>query len=194
MAAGIGERIKILRQKRQFTLAKLAEKSDLSASHLSQIERGKTSPSLMTLNSIAQALDVNLRYLFESEQDQIYITRTDSVVGGAKSSFSMLPLTKGGSGWDLQVYRLNLSPDTAPLNLEPYSGETLLFVLEGTLRLTIDGEQLELQAGDSLHSDARQAHGLRCGSHQSCVAIWCNSPHREDIAIIEGGDKAAVIS
>ncbi|MFN8455902.1 MAG: helix-turn-helix transcriptional regulator [Anaerolineae bacterium] len=72
MTEGIGERLKFLRQKRQFTLAQLAEKSDLSASHLSQIERGKTSPSLMTLNSIAQALEVNLRYLFESEQDQVY--------------------------------------------------------------------------------------------------------------------------
>lgn len=194
MTEGIGERIKILRQKRRLTLAELAEKSNLSASHLSQIERNKTSPSLMSLNSIAQALEVNLRHLFESEQDQVYVTHTSPTPGETNSSFSLLPLTKLGSGWDLQVYRLNLSPDTAPLNLEPYSGETFVFVLQGTLQLTIDGEQFELQAGDSLHSDARQVHCLDCAGNHPCVAIWCNSPVRDDITIIEGGDKPAVIS
>lgn len=185
MTEGIGERIKALRQKRQFTLAKLAEKSDLSASHLSQIERNKTSPSLMTLNSIAEALEVNLRDLFESEQDQMYVTHTSPVLQDSSSSLSMLPLTRSGSGWDLQVYRLSLSPEAALLNFEPYSGEILVFVLQGTLQITIDGEQFELQTGDSLHSDARQSHCLGCAGDQLCVVMWCNSPLREDLATIE---------
>jgi quercetin dioxygenase-like cupin family protein/DNA-binding XRE family transcriptional regulator len=184
---GIGERIKLLRQKRQFTLAKLAEKSNLSASHLSQIERKKTSPSLITLNSIAQALDVNLRDLFESDQDQVYVTHTNPALVDNGSSLPMWPLTKHSSGWDLQVYRLSLSPDAAPLNFESYSGEILLLVLEGSLQITIDGEQFELQAGDSLHADARQPHRLGCTGDQLCTVIWCNSPPREDIAIRERG-------
>jgi DNA-binding XRE family transcriptional regulator len=134
---GIGERIKLLRQKRQFTLAKLAEKSNLSASHLSQIERKKTSPSLITLNSIAQALEVNLRDLFESDQDQVYVTHTNPVLADNGSSLPRWSLTRGGNGWDLQVYRLSLSPEAIPLDFESYSGEILLFVLEGTLQVTI---------------------------------------------------------
>ncbi len=181
MTEGIGERIKFLRQKRQFTLAKLAEKSDLSASHLSQIERGKTSPSLMTLNSIAQAMEINLRDLFESEQDQIYVTHAGPASRESDNSFSTLPLTKEGSGWDLQVSQLSLWPDNDPMDLEPYPGEVLVFVLEGTLRITIEDEPFELQAGDSLHSDARQSHRLYCAGDQPCVVVWCNSPPREDI-------------
>jgi transcriptional regulator with XRE-family HTH domain len=185
---GIGERIKILRQKRQFTLAKLAEKSNLSASHLSQIERKKTSPSLMTLNSIAQALEVNLRDLFESDQDQVHVTHTNPVPADNGSSPPMWLLTREGSGWDLQVYRLSLSPEATPLDFEPYSGEILLFVLEGTLQITINGEQFELQAGDSLHADARQPHRLGCSGDHLCTMIWCNSPPREDRFSVRGGD------
>ena len=187
MTETIGERIKLLRQKRQFTLAKLAEKSNLSASHVSQIERNKTSPSLMTLNSIAQALEVNLRDLFESEQDQVYVTHSNPAWAGRATSLPMWPLTRQGNGWDLQVYRLSLSPEANPLDFEPYSGEILLFVLAGTLQITIDGEQFELQTGDSLHSDARQPHRLGCAGDQQCVVIGCNSPPREDIAILERG-------
>ncbi len=185
MPEGIGERIKFLRQKRQFTLARLAEKSDLSASHLSQIERGKTSPSLMTLNSIAQALEINLRDLFESEQDQIYLNRTFPAPKAEETPFSMLPLTRQGSGWDLQVSWLSLGPGQTPVDLEPYPGEFLVFVLEGTLRLRIEGEDFALQAGDSLHSDARQQHRLCCAGRQPCQVIWCNSPPREDITAVE---------
>lgn len=183
MTADIGERIKLLRQKRQFTLAKLAEKSSLSASHLSQIERNKTSPSLMTLNSIAQALDVNLRDLFESEQDQVYIAHTKSAWVESDVTPPIWPLTQQGNGWDLQVHRLSLAPDAAPLDFEPYPGEILLFVLQGTLAIKIDGEPFELQAGDSLHTDARQPHRLVCAGNQPCVVICCNSPPREDIII-----------
>ena len=185
MTEGIGERIKFLRQQRQLTLAKLAEKANLSASHLSQIERNKTSPSLMTLNSIAQGLEVNLRDLFESEQDQVYITRANPALTIDDDSLPLLPLTRRGSGWDLQVDRLSLLPGASPLDFEPYPGEILLFVLAGTLQVTIDGEQFELQAGDSLHSDARQPHRLVCVGDQPCRLIRCNSPAREDLAVLE---------
>lgn len=184
MTEGIGERIKFLRQQRQFTLAKLAEKSNLSASHLSQIERDKTSPSLMTLNSIAQGLEVNLRDLFESEQDQVYVNRANPTQTSGDSYSSLQRLTRRGSGWDLQVDRLSLSPDSTSLNFEAYSGEILLFVLEGSLRITIDGEPFELQAGDSLHSDARQLHQLDCAGDLPCVVICCNSPARNDNEIL----------
>ena len=33
-----------------------------------------------------------------------------------------------------------------------------------------------------------------CAGDQLCVVIWCSSPLREDLAIIEGGDKTPVIS
>ncbi|MBI1878788.1 MAG: helix-turn-helix transcriptional regulator [Chloroflexi bacterium] len=181
MVESIGERIKALRQKRQFTLAKLAEQANLSASHLSQVERDKASPSLMTLNSIAQALEVNLRDLFESEADQVHITRATHT---PESENGPLPvgwarLTSRDNGWDLQVHRLTLPASAPPLDFEPYSGEILAFVVEGVLAISIDGERFELQAGDSLHSDARQPHSLGCAGDQPCVILWCNSPPRE---------------
>lgn len=178
MGESIGERIKTLRQHRKLTLADVAAMASLSASHLSQIERDKTTPSLTTLTSIAKVLAVNLRDLFESEENQVYITRAtyrpengDVVLGVRRPR-----LTSPESGWDLAVHRLTLYPGAPSVEFEPYLGEVFGFVLEGTLLLMVGDEQFELLAGDSIHYDANQPYCLRCGGDIPCTVIWCASP------------------
>ncbi|NCC62412.1 MAG: XRE family transcriptional regulator, partial [Verrucomicrobiae bacterium] len=50
----IGERIKRKRELRNLNLGELAEKVGISASALSQIEKSKSFPSIITLKSIAK--------------------------------------------------------------------------------------------------------------------------------------------
>jgi transcriptional regulator with XRE-family HTH domain len=178
----IGKRIKALRRQRNLTLAGLAEQSNLSASHLSQVERDKTTPSLMTLSSIAQALDVSLRDLFDSEDNQLHLTRAtgaEPLPGPVALAWSQL--TSPATGRDLEVHRLTLPPGAPWLEFEPYSGEIVGFVLSGTLALRIDDDPVELAAGDSIHCDARQAHRIRCGGETPCTVVWCTSPPRPDM-------------
>jgi len=181
----IGERLKTLRQEQELTLAQLAEKSNLSASHLSQVERDKSTPSLMTLASIAQALDINLRDLFESQGDQIHISRvTDGLEKISDTSPLMRQqLTSPNSGWNLGVDKLTLHPEAPCLEFEPYAGEVLGFVLDGLLVIVIDDKRFELKAGDSIHYDANQPYRLCCGADSPCIVIWCNSPPRNDAAM-----------
>lgn len=54
------ERLKELRSDRQLTLKELAERSGLSVSYLSDIERGRTVPTLATLEAISNALTVTV--------------------------------------------------------------------------------------------------------------------------------------
>ncbi|MDD4568636.1 MAG: helix-turn-helix transcriptional regulator, partial [Tepidanaerobacteraceae bacterium] len=55
---GLGEKLALLRQEKNFSLSALAEKVGISASYLCQIENGKVMPALSTLKNIAKALDV----------------------------------------------------------------------------------------------------------------------------------------
>jgi DNA-binding NtrC family response regulator len=59
----IGPKIKELRKKNKISLDVLAEKTNLSKSFLSEVERKKKFPRLSTLQSIARNLGVNV-YLF----------------------------------------------------------------------------------------------------------------------------------
>lgn len=53
----LGERIRTRRKELGITIEQLAEKIDIGYNHLSNIERGKKTPSLETLIKIVNALD-----------------------------------------------------------------------------------------------------------------------------------------
>jgi transcriptional regulator with XRE-family HTH domain len=68
----IGGKIRTLRAERQITLPDLADKAKLSKGLLSKIENSEDSnPSLDTLFKIAEALDVTLSELLETEKVQL---------------------------------------------------------------------------------------------------------------------------
>lgn len=55
----IGENIKNLRIKRKFTQTELAEKIGISRSYLSDVENNRNSPSMKTVESLAEKLGVS---------------------------------------------------------------------------------------------------------------------------------------
>jgi transcriptional regulator with XRE-family HTH domain/mannose-6-phosphate isomerase-like protein (cupin superfamily) len=70
----IGEKLRAVRQERKMSLRDLAEKAEVSASMLSQIETGKVFPSVRSLYSIADALQVSVDYFFpDQEQNKVTI-------------------------------------------------------------------------------------------------------------------------
>lgn len=58
---GIGEKIKCERLKKSLKQYELAEKANISNTYLSDIEVGRTFPSLKTLDKIAKALQVDIK-------------------------------------------------------------------------------------------------------------------------------------
>jgi transcriptional regulator with XRE-family HTH domain len=63
----VGERIRKLRKNRGMSLGALAEKSTLSKSYLSELERKKKSPGIDTLMSISQELNVSVYFFFKDK-------------------------------------------------------------------------------------------------------------------------------
>jgi transcriptional regulator with XRE-family HTH domain len=60
----LGEKVKFYRKLAGFTQEKLAEKAEIAASYLSDIERGRENVSIDTLARIAKALSVKFEDLF----------------------------------------------------------------------------------------------------------------------------------
>ena len=63
-ARAIGEKLRAVRRKQKMSLRELANKAEISASMLSQIETGKAYPSVRSIYSIAEALAVPVDYFF----------------------------------------------------------------------------------------------------------------------------------
>lgn len=67
----IGPYIRELRMERALTLDELANRIGISASHLSRIERGLTSPSFRTVAGLARELGVTGEELVQEQRKQV---------------------------------------------------------------------------------------------------------------------------
>jgi transcriptional regulator with XRE-family HTH domain len=173
MAKSIGTRIKSLRIERGLTLAGLGEKSTLSTSYLSQIERDKSMPSIGTLAVIAQVLDVAPRFFFENETELVFMV--DSNVDAPGEQAAGRPrhrrLSPGADGNKLGVSRVSVEPLGSSGPLPTFAGEELLFVLDGRLEIVVGGESHSLGEGDSIHYDTEMPHCWTNRSEGSCTML-----------------------
>jgi len=64
----VGENIKFLRKKAEFTQQELAKRANISRSYLADIERDRYNPSVDTIKAIAKALNVPVSSIVEERQ------------------------------------------------------------------------------------------------------------------------------
>ena len=69
----VGEKIKLLREKKKLSLPDLAQKSGFSSAILSQIENHMISPPLGTIIKLAKALEVEPGYFFKEKPKSPYV-------------------------------------------------------------------------------------------------------------------------
>ena len=98
-ARAIGEKLRAVRQERQMSLRELANKAEVSASMLSQIETGKVFPSVRSLYSIANALAVSVDYFFPEQNDgQVAPEGAEMIALGAMTASEMRDAKLNGTG------------------------------------------------------------------------------------------------
>jgi transcriptional regulator with XRE-family HTH domain/mannose-6-phosphate isomerase-like protein (cupin superfamily) len=193
----LGKRLKALRSKKGHTLAQLGEQLDVSASYLSQVERGLTMPSLPRLAAIARALDVELVHFFEEDGASPCVVRAND---GRRlmdtTVLSMESLSADPAGKAMQPYAIICQPGTSGEALPTGPGEESGFVLKGQLTITVGEETFILNAGDSIHYQRLQSHSWRNDGDQECVVIWVALPPIPEtelerwLKLRKGGDAA----
>ena len=76
----LGSRLKHNRLKSGLTLRELARQVNVSPSFISQIENGKSQPSVATLYAFSQLLNVSVDDLFEGKDDEL-LGRLQKAIG-----------------------------------------------------------------------------------------------------------------
>ena len=61
----LGARIRYLRTQKNLTIEDLALEAEINRNYLCDLERGTRNPTVVVLNKIAKALEINLSTLFE---------------------------------------------------------------------------------------------------------------------------------
>jgi XRE family transcriptional regulator, regulator of sulfur utilization len=163
-SSAVGARVKALREAMDFSLRDLAERSGVSATMLSQVERGGTSPTLAVASKIASGLDLSLsRLLRLDETPHVVVSLKNEHRRHRRGGHQIEELTPPLPGLRVDVSAHVLDPGSAtggqgdsPMH-EPGSRETAV-VLEGLLVLVFEEERHQLDEGDSVTFDADLPH------------------------------------
>jgi len=198
LARILAARLREERRRRRLSLRKLAEASGLSPTTVHQIESGRGSPSLATLQALASTLGVPLATLFESgpppSEPAVLLparqrprTRTP---GGALER-----LATGLPGQRLRGLLVTLAPrgDTGEEAMT-HPGHELVFGLAGRCIYEVAGKEYEVSPGDSLLVDSRQPHrGRNPGRREARLLLVLYAPDEES-AWIERHTRRSVAS
>ena len=173
----LGKRLRALRNEWGLTLAQLGQQVGLSASYLSQIERGVAIPSLSRLTAIASALDVEMGYFFENDVPSPCVVRLNQGKKLSDTTDIIVELLSVDlSDKEIQPYRVVCQPGASKGQPPTYPGEEFGFVLKGQLTVTVGEETFVLEAGDSIHYQTLQPRSWRNEGDEECIAIWAISP------------------
>ena len=162
----VGANVKKERRSLQWSLETLALRSGVSKAMLSQIEAGKTNPTVGTLWKIAQALEVEFDALIKGEGGRLRrfeINRGNCVtsVSTDKSDTVFKVLSPLSSVGTLEFYLVEQEVGGAHFSQPHGTGtEEFVTVLEGRIEVRAGNQQAELSAGDFIIYQSDVEHSI----------------------------------
>jgi transcriptional regulator with XRE-family HTH domain len=189
----IGARLAELRKEHRYSIRSLATRANVSASLISDVERGKVEPSISTLKRVASALGTTLTYFFSdpTESNSRVVRASERVAlsrgssGRAKGEVRSAMQTSG--------IRFELASPEQAENLEAiygrydvgasmgdepvtHEGEEWGMVLHGRLKVWVGDEIHFLDPGDSIWFPSTTPHRMENVANEQTEYIWVDTP------------------
>ncbi len=158
----------------------LAKRAGLSKSYLSRLEDGERQPSIAALLSLAQAFGLTLSTLFEPEPRTALcaIVRAEGGPQRQGNGLRYTPLSHQTRPAGMHPILVVVPADRTGDEQYRHEGEEWLYVLSGTLRLSLAEDTHDLAPGDAAHFDARVPHRLAAlnGEDVRLILVACTAP------------------
>ncbi len=202
MQLDLGSELRRVRESKKLSLRNVATAVGVSASLLSQVETGKTQPSVSTLYALVNHLGISLDGLMgmgAGVNDEAALSspagetrslgKSDGVV--QRSADNPIIEMENGVTWERLADGDTHIADPLIVTYAPggsssvegkmmrHSALEYGFILEGTLTLRIDFETYELKPGDSFCFDSNRPHLYHNGSAKPARGIWFVIGRRE---------------
>jgi len=175
--AELGRRVKLERLAKSMTLKQVADASGMSPTHISEIERGRTSPTVGALLRIARALGKSATYFVEEDElPTVSVVRRHerphrAILDGDRSVADVDFLTKGIPAGRLRVVELQ-GVSGGEISGPVHQGEEILLVTAGKLAVTVGEEEYELGEGDCIQFKGSAPHRFRSIGDAVPQAFW----------------------
>lgn len=186
----LGAKIRELRTGANLTIKELAESAGLSASLISQVERGVAEPSLTSLRRVADVLDVPVATLFVGGSDnpsdssnrrgERLVVRANArrVLKAPDSDMQHELLVPDLSTRALEIIQTVLPPlSRMPDNgAAQHEGDESVIVLSGEIVAVHDGEEFVLRVGDTISWNPALPHWVENRTNRTATVIGVVTP------------------
>ena len=166
LEAAIGRAVRGLRQRHDLTVAALAARAGLSVGMLSKIENGRTSPSLATIQRLADALGVPVTAFlrsYEEQRDAVFVPAGQGLAierRGTRAGHQYRLLGHGiGKRIAVEPYLITLTEQSEVFPVFQHAGQEFIHMLAGEVVYRHGARTWLLRPGDSLLFDADAPHG-----------------------------------
>jgi transcriptional regulator with XRE-family HTH domain len=157
----LGERLRQVRSERNISQRDLAHLAGLSPNSISLIERDETSPSVATLQSLANALNIRMSYFFEEETPSSVL----HIKHGARPRIESEGVSIEGMGktlptQEMEPFSITLAPHAGSGGERQvvHAGHEFVYCLQGKIEYVIDGRVYLLEMEDILIFEATLPH------------------------------------
>ena len=180
----IGPKIKDLRLGKKLGLVQLGEHTGLSAAMLSKIERGLLFPTLPTLLRIAMVFGVGLEHFFVDSSNRAAVAvirkgdrlRLPDRSGDSSPAFYFESLDFPVTDRKIEAYYAEFPANAKASEEHRHDGAELIFILRGSLTVTVDGEPTTLNEGDAMYFNSGVVHDYSRHGRSACAAIVVVAP------------------
>jgi transcriptional regulator with XRE-family HTH domain len=150
--------LKKIRLKKKYTLAYVASKVKITASLLSQIENGKITPSMKSLEDLLKFYAINLSDFFKQvEQKRFILVRNNETetIRDEEHGYTLTLLASKLQNNALESFLVEMQADAvieAAILSEEINGERIIYIISGKVKITVDdSDSYVLTHGDSLN-------------------------------------------
>ena len=164
----IGLRIQKIRKQKGISLIELSQLTGFDKVLLEEIEAGQVCPQLGTMIKLSKALDSALERLISNEGRLTYaitrrnqrkiISRTTSS-HGQHPAYTYMSLAPEVKGRHMEALVVELE-ENADADRSVHAGEEFIYIIDGTVALSIGDAYFELAPGDSVYYLSTIAHRL----------------------------------
>ena len=157
----IGKRLKKSRTAKKISLDQVANDTGCSVDYLKKIESGSEMPPVGTLLQIAKTLQIDSGELLREEKAANREARVKAYTKRTQN-YAYTTLTPGAENKHLKAFLITVDAMKAHQGVGyQHEGEEFVYVIKGTIEVSVGDHINRLKKGDSLHFNSGIRHLMR---------------------------------